>query len=77
MNHVTIGIGIALLCVAVYGIYVRAATPDKVKKLAGLQRLFGNSGGNIVYVISYILLPLICGVLFIYFGVNGQGIFGG
>ena len=60
-----LGFGLFALGYGIYTLFHRCKHPEKYEKLAKMQQTFGNRGGYIVHVISYTVLPIIIGIVFI------------
>ncbi len=74
MNYVSIAIGVTALLFGVYTLYARIKTPIVLKKLDAMKKAFGDRAGIILHTISYIIVPLAVGIIFIITGVNGKSI---
>lgn len=73
MNIVSLVLGV--LCIG-YGIYTaiaRRKTPEKFGKLEAMKKKFGDKTGVIIHIISYTIVPILAGIIFIiaaYFGIS-------
>ena len=76
MNTTTIVIGTAVFLFGVYTSAMRYLRPQKLGKLAALQQLFGEKTGNLIHLLSYAMLPLAAGVIFLLAGLRGISLFG-
>ena len=76
MNTITIIIGAAVFLFGVYISVMRYVRPQKLGKLAALQQLFGETTGNLIHLLSYSVLPLVAGAIFLLAGMRGISLFG-
>jgi hypothetical protein len=76
MNTTTIVIGAAVFLFGVYTSVMRYARPQKLGKLVALQQLFGEKNGSLIHLLSYAVLPLVAGVIFLLAGMRGISLFG-
>lgn len=76
MNTTTIVIGTAVFMFGLYTTVLRYLRPHKLGKLAALQELFGEKNGNLIHLLSYSVLPLVAGAIFLFAGLRGISLFG-
>jgi hypothetical protein len=75
MNMPTVLIGAAAILFGVYTLWARVARPGRFAKLAAMKDRWGSTGGNVVHVIAYTVVPIVVGVVFLVTGLNGRSIF--
>ena len=75
MNWITISIGILALGFGVYTIYARLKSPQRFTKLEAMKLKFGATGGTVIHVIAYTVVPILVGICFIIKGIQGFSLF--
>ncbi|MDP6542755.1 MAG: hypothetical protein QGH60_02125 [Phycisphaerae bacterium] len=76
MDPVTVGIGAVALAYGVFSGVMRVVNPAIFKKLQPMKEKFGETAGNTIHFIAYIIVPLAVGVALIIAGLNGTSFFG-
>jgi hypothetical protein len=76
MNYYTLALGLFALLFGVTTLVLRFKNQEKLGKLSVMKEKYGEKTGAIIHTISYTVLPIIAGVLFIVIGLNGGSIFG-
>ena len=71
MDPITTGIGVVCICFGLYTAIVRVISPQKFVKLEAMKQKFGNSTGTLIHTVAYTFLPLVCGVIITFAGING------
>ena len=71
MNIFTITFA-ALLCILSLFIQYRRLT-DRSKQKPLMQKFMGRKIGSYWHLATYVLIPSIAGLVFIYYGLNGRG----
>jgi hypothetical protein len=54
-------------------LYLRAASPGKLGKLAAMKKQWGERGGTIVHVIGYTVVPIVVRVVLIVSALLARG----
>ena len=75
MNYTTLVIGLVALAFGVCTLFVRMKNPDKFGKLNAMKEKYGEKTGAAIHTISYTVLPIIAGIVFIVGGLMGLEIF--
>ena len=75
VNYVSVGVGAAALGWGIFSVYLRIKDPYRLGKLAAMQKALGGAAGTALHFISYTLLPLAVGIVFIALGLQGKSIF--
>jgi hypothetical protein len=75
MNTTTLIIGAAVFLFGVYMTILRYTRPQGLKKQEALKDLFGDKTGNLIHMITYSILPLVAGGIFLLAGVKGVSLF--
>ena len=75
MNHTTLAIGLVALAFGVCTLFVRITRPEKFGKLNAMKEKFGEKTGTAIHTISYTVIPIIAGIVFIVVGFMGVAIF--
>jgi hypothetical protein len=75
MNYTTLAIGLFALLFGSYTLFIRAKNPEKFGKLNVMKEKYGEKTGVTIHTISYTVIPIIAGILFIIIGLKGGAIF--
>ena len=75
MNYTTLAIGLFALAFGVCTLYFRVKRPEKFGKLNAMKEKFGETAGAAIHTISYTVIPIIAGIVFILLGLKGGTIF--
>lgn len=75
MNTVTLVIGIAVFLFGLYTAIQRAVGPQKLGKLEALKELFGDKTGSRIHLVTYAVIPLVAGAIFMFAGMRGISLF--
>jgi hypothetical protein len=75
MNYTTLAIGLVALVFGLCTLYFRVKRPEKFGKLNAMKEKFGEKTGTAIHTISYTVLPIITGIIFIVGGLMGIAIF--
>ena len=75
MNYTTLAIGLVALAFGVCTLFVRITRPEKFGKLNAMKEKFGEKTGTAIHTISYTVIPIIAGIVFIVVGFMGVAIF--
>lgn len=75
MEYTTFVIGIFAVLFGLYTLVIRLMTPKKLGKLEAMKEKFGEKMGTLIHTISYTLVPIIVGMVFIVNGMNGKALF--
>jgi len=75
MNYTTLAIGLFALAFGICTLFVRMKNPDKFGKLNTMKEKFGEKTGVAIHTISYTVIPIIVGIVFIVVGFMGVTIF--
>jgi hypothetical protein len=65
-------IGIGALGFGLYTAYVRATSPGRFEKLEAMKERWGPTGGNLVHLVVYTLVPIGVGAIFLIRGLAGR-----
>ena len=75
MNHTTLAIGLFALLFGICTLFLRVKNPEKFEKLNAMKEKYGEKTGVTIHTISYSVIPIIVGVVFIVIGLKGVAIF--
>jgi hypothetical protein len=75
MNYTTLAIGLFALVFGVCTFYVRVKNPEKFGKLNAMKEKYGDKTGVAIHTISYTVIPIVAGIVFIVVGFMGVAIF--
>ena len=75
MNYTTLAIGLIALAFGVCTLFFRMKNPEKFGKLNAMKEKYGEKVGTAIHTISYTVLPIIAGIVFIVGGLMGLEIF--
>jgi len=75
MNYTTLAIGLFALLFGVYTLILRLKNQEKFGKLNVMKEKYGVKTGVIIHTISYTIIPIIAGIVFIVIGLKGGEIF--
>lgn len=75
MNWLTFGFGVFALTYGLFSIYVRLKCPEKFGKLEAMKQIYGQRPGAIVHTVSYTIIPIVVGIIFIFAGTKGVSFF--
>jgi len=75
MNYTTSAIGLVALVFGVCTLFVRAKNPEKFGKLHAMKEKYGEKTGVAIHTISYTVVPIIAGIIFIVVGLMGVALF--
>ena len=74
MNYTTLAIGLFALLTGIGTLYLRVKHPEKFRKLNVMKEKYGEKTGAAIHTISYTILPIIAGIIFIIIGFMGESI---
>jgi len=75
MNYTTLAIGLFALLFGICTLFLRVKNPEKFGKLNAMKEKYGEKTGITIHTISYTVIPIIAGILFIIIGLKGGAIF--
>ena len=75
MNYTTLAIGLFALLFGVCTLFVRIKRPEKFGKLNAMKEKYGEKTGIAIHTISYTVIPIIAGIVFIVVGLKGVAVF--
>jgi hypothetical protein len=75
MNYTTLAIGLFALLFGICTLFLRVKNPEKFGKLNAMKEKYGEKTGATIHTISYTVIPIIAGILFIVIGLKGVAIF--
>jgi hypothetical protein len=75
MNYTTLTIGLFALLFGICTLLLRVKSPGKFRKLNAMKEKYGDSIGVTIHTISYTVIPIIVGILFIVMGLKGRPLF--
>jgi len=76
MDYTTLAIGLFALLFGIYTLIVRMKKPEKFGKLNVMKEKFGDKAGVVIHTISYTIIPIIAGILFIIIAIKGEAVSG-
>ena len=76
MDYYALAIGLFALLFGVSTLVLRFKNQEKLGKLNVMKEKYGEKTGAIIHTISYTVVPIIAGVLFIVIGLSGGSIIG-
>jgi len=68
MNYTTLAIGLFALLFGICTLFVRLKNPEKFGKLNAMKEKYGEKTGATIHTISYTVIPIVAGILFIIIG---------
>ncbi|MHC4574627.1 MAG: hypothetical protein ACYS76_10935 [Planctomycetota bacterium] len=71
MNYFALAIGLFALLFGVYTLIFRMKNPEKFGKLNVMKEKYGEKTGVLIHTISYTVIPIIAGIIFIIIGLKG------
>jgi len=71
MNYTTLAIGLLTLILGICSLFIRLKHPEKFWKLNVMKERYGEKTGATIHTISYTIIPIIAGILFIIIGLKG------
>ncbi len=74
MNYTTLAIGLLALLFGICTLIVRVKNPEKFGKLKAMKEKYGETTGAAIHTISYTVIPIIAGIVFILVGFKGVAI---
>ena len=77
MDYTTLAVGVFALLFGVCTLILRFKNQEKLGKLNVMKEKFGDRTGVIIHTVSYTVIPIVAGVLFIVIGLRGGSVFGG
>lgn len=75
MNYTTLAIGLIALLSGICTLYLRVKRPETFHKLNAMKAKYGEKTGAVIHIISYTVIPIIAGIIFIIVGFMGESIF--
>jgi hypothetical protein len=75
MNYTTLAIGLFALLFGICTLFLRVKNPEKFGKLNAMKKKYGEKLGVTIHTISYTVIPIIAGIIFIVIGLKGVAIF--
>ncbi len=75
MNYTTLAIGLFALLFGICTLFLRVKNPEKFWKLNAMKEKYGEKTGVAIHTISYTIIPIIAGIIFIVIGLKGGAIF--
>ena len=74
MNYTTLAIGLLALFFGICTLFLRVKHPGVFSKLNAMKAKYGEKTGAAIHTISYTILPIIAGIIFIIIGLMGESI---
>ena len=75
MNYTTLAIGLLALLFGMCTLFLRVKHPGAFRKLNVMKEKYGEKAGAAIHTISYTIIPIIAGIIFIIIGFMGESIF--
>jgi hypothetical protein len=75
MNYTTLAIGLLALAFGVCTLIVRIMRPERFGKLNAMKEKYGEKTGIAIHTISYTVMPIIVGIVFIVVGIKEVAVF--
>jgi hypothetical protein len=75
MNYTTLAIGLLAFFFGICTLFLRVKHPQTFSKLNAMKERYGEKAGAAIHTISYTILPIIAGIIFIIIGFMGESIF--
>jgi len=75
MNYTTLTIGLFAFLFGICTLFLRMKNPEKLGKLNAMKEKYGDKTGVTIHTISYTVVPIIVGIVFIVIGLKGRAIF--
>jgi len=67
----TVIFGVFALLFGLYTAVIRFSNPEKLGKLAAMQKAFGKEVGTGVHIIAYTVVPIVVGCVLLFRGLGG------
>jgi len=74
MNYTTLAIGLLALFFGICTLFLRVKHPQAFRKLNAMKERYGERAGATIHTISYTVIPIIAGIIFIIIGFMGESI---
>jgi UPF0716 family protein affecting phage T7 exclusion len=74
MNYTTLAIGLLALFFGICTLFLRVKHPGAFRKLNAMKARYGEKAGTAIHTISYTVIPIIAGIIFIIIGFMGEAI---
>jgi len=74
MNYTTLVIGLLVLFFGICTLFLRVKHPGAFRKLNVMKARYGEKTGAAIHTISYTVIPIIAGIIFIIIGFMGESI---
>lgn len=74
MNYTTLAIGLLALLFGICTLFLRVKHPKAFRKLNVMKEKYGEKTGAAIHTISYTVIPIIAGIIFIIIGFMGEAI---
>ena len=74
MNYTTLVIGLLVLFFGICTLFLRVKRPQAFRKLNAMKARYGEKTGAAIHTISYTVIPIIAGIIFIIIGFMGESI---
>jgi hypothetical protein len=75
MNIITIVLGGFCIGYGIYTAIMRTKAPEKFGKLEAMKKKFGEKTGKTIHIVSYTIVPILAGIVFLITGFLGVSIF--
>jgi hypothetical protein len=75
MNYTTFAVGLFALIFGICTLFLRVKDPEKLGKLNAMKEKYGEKTGVTIHTVSYTVIPIVVGILFIVIGLKGGAIF--
>lgn len=75
MDYLTLTLGILAAGYGIFSCIMRFAKPSMFKKLEPMKEKWGEKAGNTIHFFSYVIVPVVIGILLIFAGINGISFF--
>jgi hypothetical protein len=76
VNYVTLAFGVFLLGVGIVDLsFYLTGKQDKFRKYNPMKKFWGKTFGPILHFTAYVIVPLVVGLMFLWDGFAGKGLF--
>lgn len=75
MNVPSVLIGIVAILYGIYTGWARIARPQTFGKLEAMKKMWGPTAGTVMHVLSYTVVPIGIGIVFVLTGLQGTSVF--
>ena len=75
MNIMAIVLGVLCIVYGVFTAVMREKLPERFGKLEAMKKKFGDKKGKVIHIVSYTVVPILAGIVFVVCGFFGISLF--